>query len=148
MMVAAVTMQAGLEVLRPCFPKNETGSRGTFIIGTVKGDLHDIGKNLVCMMVEGAGFKAVDLGVDVDADTFLKEAEDQEADVVGLSSLLTTSMPSLEAIVARLRNEAPEVNIVVGGAPVTQAFADRIGASGYGSDAVQAVDLIRRLVTG
>jgi len=148
MMVAALTMQAGLEVLKPCFPQDETGTRGTFLIGTVKGDLHDIGKNIVCMMVEGAGFKAVDLGVDVEADTFIKETGDKGADIVGLSSLLTTSMPSMEAIVAKLHKEAPGVKIIVGGAPITQEYADKIGASGYGSDAISAVDLVRRLITG
>jgi 5-methyltetrahydrofolate--homocysteine methyltransferase len=148
MMVAALTMQAGLEVLKPCFPQSEANTRGTFVIGTVKGDLHDIGKNIVCMMVEGAGFKTVDLGVDVDADTFVREIESSGADIVGLSSLLTTSMPSMEAIVGRLRKETPDVKIVIGGAPVTGEFAERIGASGYGSDAVAAVDLVRRLIAG
>ena len=147
MMVAALTMQDGLEVLKPYFPQNEADTKGTFIVGTVKGDLHDIGKNIVCMMVEGAGFKAIDLGVNVEADKFIDGVKTNKADVVGLSSLLTTSMPSMETIVARLRQEVPDVKIIVGGAPVTREYADKIGASGYGSDAVAAVDIVRRLVS-
>jgi 5-methyltetrahydrofolate--homocysteine methyltransferase len=146
MMVAALTMQAGLEVLKPCFPQNEADAKGTFIIGTVKGDLHDIGKNIVGMMIEGAGFKIIDLGVDVEAEKFVGAVKSSKADVVGLSSLLTTSMPSMEKTVARLRQEIPDVKIIVGGAPVTQEYAETIGASGYGADAVAAVEIVRRLL--
>lgn len=146
MLMAAQTMKAGLEVLRPLLAATDAKPRGTIVIGTVKGDLHDIGKNLVSMMLEGAGFKVVDLGVDVDADKFLAAAAENQAEVVAMSALLTTTMPSMEATVAAIKERGLRLKTMIGGAPVTSAFADKIGADGYSEDAPGAVALARRLV--
>ncbi len=146
MLMAARAMKAGLEVIRPLLVRGEAEARGTVVIGTVEGDLHDIGKNLVAMMLEGAGFRVVDLGVDVGAGRFLAEAEAHGADLICLSALLTTTMPAMEETVRAVRERAPRCRTVVGGAPVTRAFAERIGADGYGEDAPAAVALARRLV--
>jgi len=109
--------------------------RGTVVIGTVKGDLHDIGKNLVTMMMEGAEFEVVDLGVDVDRDNFIKTAAEENAHVIALSALLTTTMPSMENTVNSIKEAGLATKTIIGGAPVTQAFADQIGADGFSSDA-------------
>jgi 5-methyltetrahydrofolate--homocysteine methyltransferase len=147
MLMAAQSMKAGLEILRPLLADGKSKPKGTIIIGTVKGDLHDIGKNLVSMMLEGAGFKVIDLGVDVEAERFVKESRNNEANVVALSALLTTTMPAMEQTVDAIRKELPGVRIMVGGAPVTGEFAVRINADGYGPDAPGAVELARRLMT-
>jgi 5-methyltetrahydrofolate--homocysteine methyltransferase len=115
------------------------------VIGTVKGDLHDIGKNLVAMMMEGAGFEVVDLGVDVESEAFVKGAVEHKADVIALSALLTTTMPAMESTVKAVKEAGMEVKTIVGGAPVTQGFADEIGADGYSPDAPGAVLLVRKL---
>lgn len=146
MMLSAHVMQLGLEVLRPLIPKSTFESKGTMIIGTVKGDLHDIGKNLVIMMMEGAGFRVIDLGVDVDSETFIRSASEQEAQIVGLSALLTTTMPSMKATVEILKKKCPETKIIVGGAPITRDFAFQIGADAYGDSAVDAVKKARALL--
>jgi 5-methyltetrahydrofolate--homocysteine methyltransferase len=138
-------MKAGLAILKPRLAGGAGPVRGTVVIGTVKGDLHDIGKNLVAMMLEGAGFNVVDLGVDVEAAKFLKAAQDHGAGVVALSALLTTTMPAMQATIAAVREAGLAAKVIVGGAPVTQAFADQIGADGYSSDAPGAVELTRRL---
>lgn len=148
MLMAAQAMKAGLEILRPLLADTETKPRGTIVIGTVKGDLHDIGKNLVSMMMEGAGFEVMDLGVDVESEAFLTAAKENKADIVALSALLTTTMPAMEQTVASLREQGVGVKVIIGGAPVTQAFADKIGADGYGEDAPSAVDLARNLMAG
>jgi len=148
MLMAAQAMKAGLAVLRPLLADTDTKPRGTIVIGTVKGDLHDIGKNLVSMMMEGAGFQVFDLGVDVDSEAFLKAAKENKADIVALSALLTTTMPSMEQTVASLREQGVGVKVIIGGAPVTQSFADKIGAAGYGEDAPSAVELARKLMAG
>jgi 5-methyltetrahydrofolate--homocysteine methyltransferase len=132
--------------------KSGTRPVGTVILGTVKGDLHDIGKNLVAMMLEGAGFKLIDLGTDVDPEQFISAAQENDADIVALSSLLTTSMPEMQKAVAALQ-EANQtrnisVKVMVGGPPINQGFADKIGADGYGADAPAAVDQARAFVTG
>jgi 5-methyltetrahydrofolate--homocysteine methyltransferase len=148
MLMAAQAMKAGLEVLKPHLGSEGGRDKGTVIIGTVKGDLHDIGKNLVSMMMEGAGFKVVDLGVDVDADTFLKSALESKADIVAMSALLTTTMPAMEATTALFKQKAAQIKVIVGGAPVTEDFARKIGADGYSDDAPSAVELSRRLLAG
>jgi len=146
MLQAARAMKAGLEVLKPYLSSESIASKGTVIIGTVKGDLHDIGKNLVAMMMEGAGFNVVDLGVDVDADKFVKAASEHNADVLGLSALLTTTMPAMENTVAAIKEAGLTVRTIIGGAPVTETFADQIGADGYSDDAPGAVELARKLM--
>ena len=146
MLQAAKAMKAGLEVLKPHLSSEAVASKGTIIIGTVKGDLHDIGKNLVAMMMEGAGFDVVDLGVDIDADKFVKEAVEHNAGVVALSALLTTTMPAMEATIVAIKEAGVAAKTIIGGAPVTEAYADQIGADGYSDDAPGAVDLARKLV--
>jgi 5-methyltetrahydrofolate--homocysteine methyltransferase len=150
MLMAAEAVQAGLEILRPKLV--ETGAKpvGTVILGTVKGDLHDIGKNLVGMMLEGAGFRLIDLGTDVDPEQFISSAQEHEADIVALSGLLTTSMPEMERAVAAMReaNQTRNINVrtMVGGPPINPEFAERIGADAYGRDAPGAVEQARNLM--
>ncbi|WP_025321405.1 corrinoid protein [Deferrisoma camini] len=146
MLMAAQAMKAGLEVLRPRLGADDAQPKGTLVIGTVKGDLHDIGKNLVAMMLEGAGFQVIDLGVDVDTDRFLAAAAEHQAQIVCMSALLTTTMPAMEATVKAIRDNGLAIRTMVGGAPVTEAFARKIGADGYSEDAPGAVELARRLI--
>jgi 5-methyltetrahydrofolate--homocysteine methyltransferase len=145
MLMAAQAMKGGLEMLKPLLATGQSSSKGTVVIGTVKGDLHDIGKNLVAMMMEGAGFEVVDLGVDVDSQAFVKAAADKGADVIALSALLTTTMPSMETTVKAVKEAGMSVKTIIGGAPVTQAFADQIGADGFSADAPGAVKLVKQL---
>jgi len=146
MLMAAKAMQCGLDVLKPLLAGDAMTAKGTVILGTVKGDLHDIGKNLVCMMIEGAGFKVVDLGVDVDTTTFVDKTREHNADVVALSALLTTTMPSMAATVDAIKEAGLKTKTIVGGAPVTDAYAKQIGADGFSDNAPGAVALIRQLV--
>jgi 5-methyltetrahydrofolate--homocysteine methyltransferase len=146
MLQAAKAMQAGLEVLKPYLEGDTMVEKGTVIIGTVKGDMHDIGKNLVTMMVEGAGFNVIDLGVDVDTDKFVSEAQAHDADVVCLSALLTTTMPTMAKTVEALKESGLKAKTIIGGAPVTDAYAQQIGADGFSENAPGAVELIRKLV--
>jgi len=148
MLSAAQIMKKGLEVIRPLLSEGERHSAGTVVIGTVKGDMHDIGKDLVAMMLEGAGFEVINLGVDVESDAFMKAAEDNKADIIGLSALLTTTIPAMKKTVSRLKERGIGAKIIIGGAPVTQAFADEIGADGYSDDAPGGVALARRLIAG
>ncbi len=145
MLQAAKAMQAGLEVLKPHLTGDALTQKGTVIIGTVKGDLHDIGKNLVTMMVEGAGFNVIDLGVDVDIEKFVSETQTHNADVVCLSALLTTTMPTMAKIVEAFKESGLKAKIIIGGAPVTDAYALQIGADGFSDNAPGAVELIRKL---
>jgi 5-methyltetrahydrofolate--homocysteine methyltransferase len=145
MLMAAEAMKVGMKMLKPLMVNSGDQSEGTVVIGTVKGDLHDIGKNLVTIMLEGGGFNVVDLGVDVSADTFVEVAIEKEASVVALSALLTTTMPSMRDTVVALQ-QAGIKNTIIGGAPVTQKFADDIGAAGYSLDAPGAVTLTRMLL--
>jgi len=147
MMMAAQTMKSGLEILRPILVKTDVKPRGTLVIGTVKGDLHDIGKNLVTMMLEGVGFRVLDLGVDVKTEAFLSAVKDNGADFLGLSALLTTTMPAMEETIKRIRKQNPSVKVMIGGAPVTQEYARRIGADGYSGDAAGAVALAKQWVS-
>lgn len=148
MLVAAKTMQRGVGVLKPRLASGERAKYGKFIIGTVAGDLHDIGKNLVAMMVEAAGFEVIDLGIDVSARRFVEAVRaNPDCRVVGLSALLTTTMEAMRATVEALRAAGlgAQVKIMVGGAPVTQAFADEIGADAYTPDAAAAAEKAREL---
>jgi 5-methyltetrahydrofolate--homocysteine methyltransferase len=146
MLKAALAMRAGLEILKPHLSAGQNQSKGTVVIGTVKGDHHDIGKNLVSMMLEGAGFDVVDLGVSVDSEKFVKIAAEKNANVIALSALLTTTMPAMERTVKAVKEAGMSVKTIVGGAPVTQTFADQIGANGYSADAPGAVKLVKQLV--
>jgi 5-methyltetrahydrofolate--homocysteine methyltransferase len=149
MLISARAMQAGMKLLRPSLASGEIQSAGKIVIGTVKGDLHDIGKNLVGLMLEGAGFEIKDLGVDVPQEDFIRALQEESPDILALSALLTTTMPAMKATIeaiqqAGLRNK---VKIMVGGAPVTQEYAEQIGADGYSPDASRAVTLAKSLVT-
>ncbi len=146
MLMAAKAMKAGLEVLKPHLSGETTGSRGTVVIGTVKGDLHDIGKNLVAMMMEGAGFDVVDLGVNIDTEKFIEAVVGHNAGVVALSALLTTTMPVMESTIVAIKEAGITTKTIIGGAPVTKAFATQIGADGYSEDAPGAVVLARKLI--
>ena len=146
MLMAAKAMQTGLEVLKPHLASDTVGKKGTVLIGTVKGDLHDIGKNLVTMMIEGAGFTVIDLGVDVETDTFVAKAAEHQADVICLSALLTTTMPAMARTVDAVKEAGLSTKTIVGGAPVTDAYAKQIGADGFSDNAPGAVELIRRLI--
>ena len=141
-LIAARAMNAGIEVLKPHMTDADVSSKGTVIIGTVKGDLHDIGKNLVKIMMEGKGMKVIDLGVDVAPEKFVQAAKDNSAGVVACSALLTTTMTEMENVVKALTEAGirEKVAILVGGAPVTQSFCDSIGADGYAPDAASAAD--------
>lgn len=147
MLVAAHAMRSGLAVLKPYLKENGVAPLGKIAIGTVKGDLHDIGKNLVAMMLEGAGFEILDLGADVGPEKFI-EAIRSGAQIIGLSALLTTTMPQMQVIVDSIRAAGlrDRVKIIIGGAPVTQTFADQIGADGFAPDASSSVALARTLV--
>ena len=148
MLVSAHAMKAGLHHLRPLLAAAAVEPVGVVVIGTVKGDLHDIGKNLVAMMLEGAGFQIFDLGVDVSADRFVQAAKDHEADLVALSALLTTTMPTMQSVVKAINASglSTQAKVIIGGAPVTQEFADQIGADGFAPDAANAGAVARRLL--
>ena len=150
MLVTAKAMKKGVAVLKPYLAEGETGAMGKMVIGTVQGDLHDIGKNLVVMMIESAGFEVIDLGVDVPAETFVETVrENPDTKLVGLSALLTTTMPAMAEIVAELNKQdfRPNIKIMVGGAPITQEFADKIGADAYTEDAATAAVMAKKLVS-
>jgi 5-methyltetrahydrofolate--homocysteine methyltransferase len=147
-LVAARAMKASMELLRPLLVATDVQPVGTMVIGTVRGDLHDIGKNLVAMMVEGAGFRVVDLGVDVTADKFVAAAREHNAQIVGMSALLTTTMTYIPEVIRAFDAEGlrPQVKLIVGGAPVTQEWANQIGADAYAPDAATAVDKCKELL--
>lgn len=146
MLMAANAMKQGLEILRPILAKSDRKSIGRVVIGTVQGDLHDIGKNLVSMALEGAGFDVVDLGVDVNSDTFVRAVAQHKPDVVALSALLTTTMGSMKGIIQKLKAASPEIRVIVGGAPVNAEFATAVEADGFGEDAPGAVIVARQLI--
>ncbi len=150
MLVAAKAMKKGVDVLKPLLSDGSVGSMGKMIMGTVAGDLHDIGKNLVIMMIESAGFEVIDLGVDVPIERFLSAYdENPDTKIIGCSALLTTTMPALEQTVAAI-NQQPwrgKVKVMVGGAPITQEFADKIGADAYTEDAASAAQKAKELVS-
>ncbi len=145
-LVAARAMNAGLAKLEPYLIKDKIEPKGFVVIGTVKGDLHDIGKNLVAMMLKGAGYKIIDLGADVAPDKFVDAARRNKADIVALSALLTTTMIQMKNVIQALQSSGLGVPVIVGGAPLTQDYADEIGAKGFAPDAASAVDVVHRLV--
>jgi 5-methyltetrahydrofolate--homocysteine methyltransferase len=146
MLVAALTMKSGLAIVKPRLAAGQGQSRGTVIMATVKGDLHDIGKNLVSMMLEGAGFKVLDLGVDLSVEKLIDQVKALQPDILGLSALLTTTMPEMQKVIGELKTQGlrDKVKVLVGGAPLDRAFAEKIGADGYGANAAEAVELARR----
>jgi 5-methyltetrahydrofolate--homocysteine methyltransferase len=139
-------MKMAMEILEPELVKAGVKPRGKFLIGTVQGDLHDIGKNLVAMMLKGAGFEVIDLGVDIGPEKFVEQAKAAGAQIVGMSALLTTTMPSIEKTVNALKEAGVTAKIMIGGAPVTQGYADKIGADGYSPDAASAVDTAKSFI--
>jgi 5-methyltetrahydrofolate--homocysteine methyltransferase len=147
-LIAARAMHASMDIVKPLLSESDLQAPATVAIGTVQGDLHDIGKNLVAMMLEGAGFKVEDLGVDVNPAKFVAAITEKEADVLAMSALLTTTMPSMKDTIAAVEEAGlrDRVKIIIGGAPVTQNYADEIGADGYAPDAASAVDKLKELL--
>jgi 5-methyltetrahydrofolate--homocysteine methyltransferase len=148
MLVSAVTMKKGLDIIKPLLKGDEIESKGTIIMCTVKGDIHDIGKNLVIMMLQGAGFDVIDLGVDMSTEELTQKVDEIKPDILGLSALLTTTMPEIKKVIETLKDKGlrNSVKVMVGGAPLNAAFAEEVDADGYGQDAAEAVELARRLV--
>jgi 5-methyltetrahydrofolate--homocysteine methyltransferase len=147
-LLAARNMKQGVEILKPLFSQESQKSKGKIILGTVKGDIHDIGKNLVSIMMSGSGIQVVDLGVDVPTEKFLAAAEENQAQIIGLSALLTTTMMEMRKVIEGVKESRlnPKPQVIVGGAPLTEAFAMEIGADGYGTDAVGAVEVALSLI--
>ncbi|MDW7673251.1 MAG: corrinoid protein [Bacillota bacterium] len=147
-LMAAKAMAAGVEIVKPLLADGDVPSQGTIVIGTVKGDLHDIGKNLVAMMSESSGYKVVNLGVDISPESFADAVRQHKPQVVGMSALLTTTMLAMRDTIEVLKEEGlrDQVKVIIGGAPVTQDFADEIGADGFAPDAASATELIERLI--
>lgn len=145
-LIAARAMKMAMEILEPKLVEAGVEPIGTAAIGTVQGDLHDIGKNLVMMMLKGAGFNVVDLGTDVAPDVFVEKAKESNVQIVGLSALLTTTMPAMEKTIRAIKDSGLTIKTMIGGAPVTQAYADKIGADGYAADAASAVDIAKELL--
>jgi len=147
-LIAAKAMKSSMVILKPLLADKDFGSEGKVLLGTVKGDLHDIGKNLVMMMFEGAGFKVVDLGTDVSPEKFVNAVKFENPDIVGMSALLTTTMPSIKKTLEALKEAGlrNKVKVLVGGAPITQEYANEVGADGYASDAPSAVDIAKKLL--
>jgi 5-methyltetrahydrofolate--homocysteine methyltransferase len=145
-LIAARAMKTAMEVLEPELAKAGVEPIGKFLIGTVQGDLHDIGKNLVAMMMKGAGFQVTDIGIDVPAEKFIDQVKSSGAQLIGMSALLTTTMPAMEKTLKAMKEAGVTAKIMVGGAPVTQAYADKIGADGYAADAATAVDVAKKLI--
>jgi methylmalonyl-CoA mutase cobalamin-binding domain/chain len=148
-LMAANAMKAGMAILRPLLAETGAPKIGKMVIGTVKGDIHDIGKNLVCMMMEGAGFEVVDLGINTSVDTFLAALESHRPDILGMSALLTTTMPYMKTVIEALKTKGirNDIIVLVGGAPVNEQFADSIGADAYCRDAAVTVETAKRLLT-
>lgn len=147
-LIAARAMHAGLNILKPLLAEQDVQPIGTVAIGTVKGDLHDIGKNLVGMMLEGAGLKVLDLGIDVSPEKFVDAIKNNKVDVIALSALLTTTMPGMKDTIEAIKAAGlrDTVKIMIGGAPVTQNYADEIGADGYAADAASAADVAKEFI--
>lgn len=147
-LMAARAMSAGMELVKPLLVGREVPTQGKVVIGTVKGDLHDIGKNLVGMMLESAGYTVVNLGVDVPADKFLQAVKENKPDILGMSALLTTTMLGMKDVIELLREEGlrDQVKVIIGGAPISQEFADEIGADGFAPDAGSTTELCQKLI--
>jgi len=148
MLIAARAMKTGMEILKPRLVDADIQPVGKIIAGTVKGDLHDIGKNLVCMMLEGAGFQVVDLGTDVSPEAFVAAVNEHQPDFMAMSALLTTTMPSMQSTIEALKTAGlrDHVKVLIGGAPINNAYAEKIGADGYAQDASRAVKLAKSLI--
>jgi 5-methyltetrahydrofolate--homocysteine methyltransferase len=146
-LVAARAMNAGLIKLEPVLVRDKIRPKGVVVIGTAKGDLHDIGKNLVAMMLKGAGYKIVDLGIDVPPEKYVEAARTEGAGIIACSALLTTTMAQMKVLVEAVRTAGLGIPVIVGGAPVTREFADRIGADGYAADASGAAEEVARLLS-
>lgn len=148
LLIAARAMKGALNILRPLLAERGIEPLARIVVGTVKGDLHDIGKGLVASMLEGGGFEVIDLGVDVTAEKFVEEAKEHNADIIAVSALLTTTMPGMKAVVEAVHEAglSPQCKVIIGGAPVTQKYADTIGADGYSESASGAVALARELL--
>jgi 5-methyltetrahydrofolate--homocysteine methyltransferase len=146
LLVAAETMKASMEVLQPAIVREGVAPKATMILGTVEGDIHDIGKNLVKMMFEGAGYKVIDLDINVKADKFLEAYHKEKPDLVGLSALLTNTIGLMEKVIQTIREYDPKAKFIIGGAPVNQEFCDRVGADGYAPDAGEAVRVGNRII--
>ncbi len=145
-LIASRSMHAGMDILETVLAGISRGAIGKVALGTVKGDLHDIGKNLVIMMLKGAGFEVVDLGIDVSLDKFLEVTKSQSVKLIGLSALLTTTMPTMRDVVELFKESGSDIKIMIGGAPVTRNYADEIGADGFAPDAASAVDEAKTLL--
>lgn len=145
-LIAARAMKMAMEVLEPKLAKAGVEPVGTFMVGTVQGDLHDIGKNLVAMMMKGAGFAVTDIGIDVPVEKYVEQAKSTGVGLIGMSALLTTTMPAMEKTLKALRDAGVTAKVMIGGAPVTQGYADKIGADGYAGDAASAVDVAKKLI--
>ena len=145
-LIAARAMKMAMQVLEPELVKAGVKPLGKFVVGTVQGDQHDIGKNLVAMMMKGAGFEVIDLGIDVASERLIEKTKATGAQLVGMSTLLTTTMPNMEKTLKAIKNSGLKVKVLVGGAPVTQNYADKIQADGYAPDAATAVDVAKRLI--
>ena len=145
-LISARAMKSSLALLEPLLSKAELKGSGTVIIGTVKGDIHDIGKNIVAMMLRSSGFSVIDLGIDTRAEKFLEAIKKENAEIVGMSALLTTTMGYMKTVIDRIKEENILVKVMVGGAPISKAFADQIGADGYAKNATDAVKLAKSLI--
>lgn len=147
-LIAARAMHAAMDIIKPLLSEGGADMKGTVLIGTVQGDLHDIGKNLIGMMLEGGGYQVIDAGVDITAEKFVEEIKKSNAKLIGLSALLTTTMPAMKEVIDAVAadSELEGVKVMVGGAPLTQEYADSIGADGYAPDASSAVDLAAKLL--
>ena len=147
-LLAARNMKQGVEILRPLFSEEGRQAKGKIILGTVKGDIHDIGKNLVAIMMSGSGLEVIDLGIDIPVEKFLAAVEEHKPQILGLSALLTTTMLEMQKVIEAVRKSPlpQKPYVIIGGAPVTEAFAREIGADGYGADAVAAVELATKLI--
>ncbi len=148
-LLCARCMHAAMDILKPFLSESDAAGVGTYLIGTVEGDLHDIGKNLVSMMLQGAGFKVIDLGINISAQQFVEAVKEHKPDILGMSALLTTTMPQMEETIQALKEAGirDQVKIMAGGAPVTQAFVNEIGGDAYGSNAASAVEKAKELLS-
>lgn len=147
-LIATRAMKAGMDIIRPYFTEERNESKGKIVMGTVKGDLHDIGKKIVCMILEGEGFEVVDIGIDVPKEKFLTSIKKENPDIIGMSALLTTTMTYMREVIEAVEKAKlkQNVKIIIGGAPITQSFADEIKVDGYAPDGVSAVELVKNLL--
>lgn len=145
-LIAARAMRYGMKILEPFVATSQSEKNAVILVGTVKGDLHDIGKNIVIMMLEGAGYKVIDLGIDVPAEKFVESAKEHYPQIIGLSALLTTTIPEMKSSIELIKSYDKNIKVIVGGAPVTQKYADSIGADGFAPDAASAVDVVKELL--